>query len=707
MQQFLYRLSLACLFSLPLLLSAQSPANNGAVTDTFFGQPVPDPYRWMEDMNSDRMKEWLKAEDKMATAEANKLFLNGSNADIALREHTLFVFPDFEKQGPWYFYRKYTGNMREPSPMLFYRKKIYTHADVAFDPNLYNGSEIYAVTGYWLSDSNQYLAVSIAPSGSDVNTIYVRDLVANKTLDDKLVGVKYRKVVWAGNGFYYARYLNPGSIQQAAQGHELCYHKLGDPQDKDDEIMALPDYLNHTLNFSKSNDGRFLVLCTEQKIRGKWQAIATYKDLRAGADADWNTLASAPDSGDLTYHFVDAIDTELYFLTNYGAPNYRLLKINIAKPGTFVEVIPERDMVMLEVNHINHQLAVLYSNHGLYHMQFCDYTGKRLLRLDFDPGIAVHGFQGKPDDDETLFTQNSFFFPQVVYRYDFNTKKVELTDETTIGYDPTMYVSKLVSYHSADGTEIPMYLCYKKGLKLNGHNPVVMYGNGSFGMVMTPFFKLSNILLFENGGILAMPLIRGGGEMGGQWHNSARNLDKQRSFDDFIAAADYLIKENYTNKDRLAAIGINPGGGLLVGAVITQRPDLFKAVVTESGLFDMLRYNKSGEGPNWVYEFGTASNRQEFSNLLNYSPLNNVKPGVQYPATLSITPLNNAWVPPFHTYKFVAALQQNSAGNRPHLLFAEDNRGHFGLSERPGFNTQEAFIFSFIYGQMGLELKRF
>ena len=706
MKSFSYNFLLLIFLIGPFALFAQSDVQqlNGGVVDSVFDKVIPDPYRWMENPESERVKGWLDEQEKVTNRELGKLWTRYNPISNSIGAHRLLVLPDYEKQGPWYFYKRYGGG---PSQVLCYRKKVYSPPDIAFDPNIYNGKNIYYLTGYRLSDTSRYLAVGITASGSDWHQLHVRDMLTQKMLDDKLEWVRSDRVVWWGDGFFYARFNQPVNINDHTEplsGHMLCYHKLGDEQNKDDIISLLPDYTNNEYHFKKDFDGRFLIMGTEAKLKGQLYNIVCYKDLRDGIDADWTTIASVPEKSGVVYRFIDAVDSDFYFLTNFQAPRYRIVKINIKTPDNFIVVVPQNDKVIKQVSHIHHQLVTVYCNRGLYSAAMYDYKGNKISGISFDTGVVVHGFEGYRDDDEVLYSQNSFFAPSSVFRYDFIKRAIEPTDETAVGFDPTKYTTRLVSYHSADGTEIPMYLTYKKGLKITGNNPVILYGYGGFGSFMTPFLDLTNIIMFENNGILAVPLIRGGGEMGDDWHNDGKRLKKQNSFDDFIAAAEYLIHEGYTNKEKLAIQG-EDNGGLLVGAVITQRPDLFKVAVSESGLFDMLRYDKFTAARYWIDEYGATSNKEDFNNLYSYSPLQHVKRGTVYPATLFITDLKDEHIPPFHTYKFATALQ-SADNSKPHLLLSADNTSHFGKYQGTEFNFR-AMTLAFIYAQMGLPLNPF
>jgi prolyl oligopeptidase len=677
------------------------------VADTIFGQIVPDPYRWMEDLNSDSLKQWLKQQQSLANQEEQKFKSRFYNVKDDINKYSAFSTHMWSKEGAWYFNTGGSLNSGLHSPVLYCRKNPGDADEVAFDPNPLNiGKDIYSVSGWSLSGDNKWLAVSLSKSGSDWCRIQIRDMNSFKNLDDKITRVKFSNIVWWREGFFYMRFNKPADKQEktaALTGQAMYYHKLGDDQDSDQVIMTVPDEINDVLHFKKVGNGRFMVVNRLQKIGGKMYNVVVYKDLQGDLFDEWQVLASSPAKDDIGYDVITAVDSGFLIMTNYNAPHNRVLRYEMDGTNKVSEVIPEKREVLLAVSNVFNQLAACYFGRGEYTIAMFDYAGTIINRIDFPPGTAVHGFRGEPYDSVAVFYENSFYSPQVAYLYHFKERKISLLEPTQVRYDAGKYATRVVVYHSKDGTEVPMYLTCKKGLKITGANPVLLYGYGGFGIPMTPFYNYSNILLFDNGGILAVPMIRGGGELGSKWHLDGARLNKQNSFDDFIAAAEYLEDSGYTNKNRIAIMG-GSNGGLLVGAVLTQRPELFHIAVAEMGAFDMVRFNKFTVGRFWSSEYGSPDNPAEFQNLYSYSPLHHLHSGIDYPAALFIAARNDDRVPPFHTYKFLASLQEKTTGNNPHILYFEDEAGHHGYTDYFNRNSLDAFKLAFIFTEMHLPL---
>ena len=446
-----------------------------------------------------------------------------------------------------------------------------------------------------------------------------------------------------------------------------------------------------------------MIINKNKKIRGTWYNEVSYKDLAKGLDEDWQPVLQLPAKEKAFYDVVDYVDSGLIIYTNYKTAHGRVLKAKMDEVNHVVELIPGCDKVLKKVTYVHHQLVAIYFTKGQYQVCMFNDNGEAIHRIEFEPGIEVEGFDGKPGDSETIFYERMFYLPTMVERYDFKTQQHESVSKTRITYFGSNYTTQVVNYKSKDGTEISMYLTYKKGLKLKGNNPVILYGYGGFGVPITPFYSYANIIFFENNGILAVPMIRGGGELGQEWHEGGRRLNKQNSFDDFTAAAEFLIAKGYTSKARLAIEGAS-NGGLLVGAVMTQHPDLCQVVVAQMGAYDMLRFNRYTGGKYWLSEYGNPADVTDFNNLLSYSPYHNVKPGVNYPAALFITGKNDDRVVPFHTYKFLANIQEHSSGNNPHILYFEEQAGHNGATNRADMDDEESFILAFIFTEMHLPI---
>jgi prolyl oligopeptidase len=708
MKSFPYKLLLEVLLLSAFPAGAQTDVLHlkGDVVDTFFSKAVADPYRWMENSGSDSVKQWLEAQKKMTNAEQKLMSSRFSNAVSSIEQRSTFRYQDAEKTGPYYFQMMRSANPYDPSPILYYRENPNDRFEEAFNPNKVSGHNSFTINQWELSDNGKYLAIALSAGGSDWLEIRVRDLDKNMDLKDRVNQVRFSSIVWWHDGFFYTRY--PHSDQTAALGgHELYYHKLGKSQDDDELIMVMPSTTgNSPIEFQKTSNEKYLVVNKNQKIGKAWYQMVVLKDLSQGLEDEWKVLVQVPAKDKAFFEVVDYTDSGFIIHTNFKAPHGRVF---IAKPDNanhFLEIVPESDKVLKAVTYVHHEIVTLYFTGGEYEVMMFSDEGKILNGIKFDPGIEVAGFKGSPNDSEAIFYMRTFYLPTMVDRYDFKTKKYEPVDKTHVAFDAGDFESEVVHYKSKDGTDVAMYLTYKKGLKRKGNNPVILYGYGGNGVPMTPFYRYSNIMFFENNGILAVPMIRGGGELGAEWHEGGKGQKKQNSFDDFVSAAQYLIDKGYTSKERLAIEGAS-NGGLLVGAVMTQHPELCKVVIATAGVYDMLRYPKFTGGKYWISEYGDPDKADDFVNLLSYSPLHNVKPGIAYPATLFITGRNDDRVVPLHTYKFLARLQECSSGNSPHILYFEENAGHYGATGYSDLNDQEAFILAFIFTEMNLPLKYF
>lgn len=706
------------LFPLHLLrLSAQSQALQYTcnAADTMFGKVISDPYRWMENLYSDSVQDWLDAEEDItkSTREAFGPRLMTARGDI--RNHGGQYLRAVEKTGPWYFRIFKDPRFPDQMPFLFYReeddKNFQAPFDprtykLAYDPNIPHDDTKYIITQWSLSDNNRYLAVMVSPVGTDWREIRVHDMESGKDFPDRLRWIKFSNIVWWRNGFFYTRFMRPEKeLGQTGKlsGQQLYYHQLGHSQDEDKLIAAASGKATETIKFQKTSNDRYLLINLQQKIKGEWSNVIVYKDLEEGLSGELKPVVGATVKSEVMFTPVDFIDSSFVLMTNLGASHNRVVSCPLDTPNIFKEVIPAYDKVLQEVHHIHHELLAVYFTAGKYELHSFDYRGNLLGSTTFGEGIEVHGFSGKPDDTECTFYANTFYMPTVAYRYYFHTHQVKVIHETYINYNQEDYTTTLVKYHSKDGTEVPMYLTYKKGVKITGDNPVLLYGVGVIGQSAKPFFKYSHISLFNNNGILAVPMIRGGDEMGQEWRDSGQRENKQNACNDFIAAAEYLISSGYTSKERLA---IMCNGGSLVGAVLAQRPDLCQVAISRVGTFDLLRFNQFTGGRFWTAEYGSPDDSADFKTLFKYSPLHNLRPNTAYPATLLITADNDDRVPAFHTYKFLATLQKYNSGNKPQILFFEEDAGHNGSFDYIDRNYEDAFTLAFIYSQMNIRLKQ-
>ncbi|HLP20128.1 MAG TPA: prolyl oligopeptidase family serine peptidase, partial [Chitinophagales bacterium] len=607
------------------------------------------------------------------------------------------------KEGRYYFH--YRTNTENGTPVLYYKSHLDDEDSIAYNPNHDFKKTNYIIQGFTVSNDGRYLVVSLSKGGSDWREIRVRDLHQRKDLPDIIQWAKFSNLVWFDNGFFYSRFndLSEEEKQVASnKGQKLCYHKLGSPQSEDNVIYTVSDAANSPMHFELTSNGRYLIIYSVVQISGKWCNVVSYKDMSGGIYSEDNLLIATPRKDEVAYNVIDCINDRFVVMTNLGAPNYKVISfhkdsINWAEP-----LIPQYTETLKSVYHIDHKLFCLYFDKGVFKAVAFDYAGVAISTMNFDLGTTVSGFSGSPDDSVVLFYQNSFYYPMVVMKLNLQSNKADVLHSTKVYYDADRYTTEIVNYRGKDGTEIPMYLTYKKGLKVKNNNPVLLYGYGGFGISVNPFYDYGNIIFFESGGIFAAPLIRGGGEFGKNWHDAGKGLQKQNSFDDFAAAAEYLTKNNYTSQGKLVIKG-GSNGGLLVGAMLTQNPTLFIAAVGEMGAYDMLRYHLFTGGRFLEDEYGTVKDSVQFLNLNSYSPYQNLKQGTSYPATFIRTAANDERVPPFHSYKFLAALQEKSAGTKPHILHFQEDAGHTGSITFDAYVEEDALVWAFIYKQLGMD----
>jgi prolyl oligopeptidase len=668
------------------------------VIDTYWGTAVADPYRWLESVNSDTTKNWLDEQQKITRKEKQSFSTKYTTFYSKLDAASGYMFPNFTKEGPYYF--SFSLQSEFASAILYYKTSFDGDKMVAFDPNKWFTKNISRIDKYSLSEDARYLAVTISKSGSDWREIKVRDLSNSLDLTDKIDWVKFSDVVWFKNGFFYSRFkqIDAAALYTATNTEQqLYYHKLGNSQNQDQLVYSVPP--KASFSFEKTSDNKHLVFYTAAKIRGQWCNVVAYKNLEDGILSELKMFIATPAAANIDYKVIDLIDGQFAVSTNFEAPHYRVLLYNKDSVNYAQPLINEYSDLLENVYHIGTKLVCLYFRNGRYTTAIFNYKGEMTQGIKFIEGAGVSSFSPEEGDTSLLYFQSTFYTPPITFRLNLNTNKTTVVKKTEVYYDADKFTTKVVTYKSKDGTEIPMYLTYKKGLKLNGKNPVILYGYGGFGVSVAPFYDFANIILYENSGILAVPLIRGGGELGMDWHDQGRLLNKQNTFDDFIAAAEYLIDSGYTNKGKLAIKG-GSNGGLLVAAVLTQRPELFQVVIGKMGVYDMLRYHLFTVGGFYKDEYGASTDSAQFFYLKNYSPLHNIKEGVDYPATLLVTAENDDRVPPLHTYKFLATLQEKSSGTYPHIMYFEEDAGHAGGETYDRRNREKAFELAFIFKQM-------
>ena len=649
------------------------PARKSDQVDDYHGVKVADPYRWLENLDSEETRAWVEAENKLSFA-----YLESIPARTALKDRLTKLW-NYEKygtpfkEGDRYFYMRNSGLQNQS--VLYTVTSLDAPPQTVLDPNTLSADGTVAVSGLQPSPDGKLLAYGLSASGSDWQEWKVRDVETSKDLSDDLKWVKFSGVSWTrdGRGFFYSRYDEPKSdaLKGTNYFQKVYFHKVGSPQSEDVLVYERPDEKDWLFSGNVTEDGNYLIITVYEGSDIKTRIY--FKDLKA-KDAP---VVKLLDDFDAAYTFVGNEGTRFWFLTDQQASRGKVIEIDTANPArsNWKVIVPEGKETLQATTFVNNKFILNYLKDAYTQVKIYDTTGKLVNEVQF-PGIgSAEGFGGKATDKETFYSFTGFTTPTTIYRYDMTTGKSTIFRQPKVDFNPANYETKQVFYTSKDGTKVPMFITYKKGLKLNGNNPTFLYGYGGFNVSMTPGFSVGNLVWMEMGGVYAQPNLRGGAEYGEDWHQAGIKLKKQNVFDDFIAAAQWLIDNKYTSTPKLA-IGGGSNGGLLVGAVLTQRPDLFGAALPEVGVMDMLRFQQFTIGWAWVSDYGSSDNAEEFKALYAYSPLHNIKPGTSYPPTLITTADHDDRVWPGHSFKFAAALQAAQAGNAPILIRIETKAGH-------------------------------
>ncbi|BAZ30420.1 peptidase S9 prolyl oligopeptidase [Cylindrospermum sp. NIES-4074] len=655
-----------------LLSYPHSPKSNQA--DNYHDTVVADPYRWLENPDSEETKAWVEAQNQVTFA-----YLG----EIPVREkikQRLTKIWDYEKygipfkEGDSYFYFKNDGLQNQS--VLYVLKNLEDEPRVLLDPNKLSEDGTVALAGLSISEDGKLLAYGLSTSGSDWQEWKVRNVETGEDLQDHLKWIKFSGASWTHDhqGFFYSRYDEPNEktkLEDVNYYQKLYYHKLGTPQSADVLIYHRPDQKEWGFSGGITEDGKYLIISVW--LGTDPRNLVFYKDL-TNPNAEVVELIKEFEAN---YSFIDNNNSLFYFRTDLNAPRGRVIAIDTKQiaPENWQEIIPQSAETLESVGILNNQFVADYLQDAHSQIKIFDLKGTFVREVEL-PGLgSADGFGGKRDDTETFYSFTSFTTPGTIYRYNMVTGKSEVFRQPKVDFNPDDYETRQVFYQSKDGTKVPMFITHKKGIKLDGNNPTYLYAYGGFNVSITPSFSVSMLVWLEMGGIYAVPNIRGGGEYGEEWHQAGMKLQKQNVFDDFIAAAEWLIANNYTKPAKLAIAG-GSNGGLLVGACMTQRPDLFGAALPAVGVMDMLRFHKFTIGWAWVSEYGSAENLEEFPALYAYSPLHNLKPGTAYPATLITTADHDDRVVPAHSFKFAAALQASQAGDAPVLIRIETKAGH-------------------------------
>ncbi|MEL6972383.1 MAG: prolyl oligopeptidase family serine peptidase [Bacteroidota bacterium] len=660
-------------------------------SDDYHGTNIADPYRWLEVDTAQDVEAWVKSQNEVTF---------GYLEDIPFREKIeerlteLLNYPRLSspfRAGDYYFFYKNDGLQNQP--VIYYQKGLDGEPEVFIDPNTWSEEGTTAISLIGFSEDDRYVAMSIAEAGSDWRQIRVMEVATKTELEDRLDWVKFSGGGWSGNGFYYSRYPAPEPGQELSgnnQYHSVYYHELGTPQSEDKLVFRDDDNPGNYHYGYVTEDGNYYIMFDAPGTDG----FATYyKDLKN--DGDFVALFPGYESKNTVVH---NIGEHMLVLTNIDAPKYRLVEVDINKPAkeNWKEIIPESDDLLQGVS----------SGGGYLYANYLEKATDRYYRHNYDgssrqeialPGTGSAGGLGGDEEDETLFyTFTSFIYPPTIFKYNVASGESEPFYKAELQFNPDDYVEKQVFYPSKDGTEVSMFIVHKKDLDMNGANPTYLYGYGGFNVSLSPSFSASRLVLLENGGVFAMPNLRGGGEYGEEWHQGGMLHNKQNVFDDFIAAGEYLINEGYTSKEKLAIAG-GSNGGLLVGACMTQRPDLFAVAFPAVGVMDMLRYHKFTVGKGWIPEYGSSDDPEHFENLLSYSPLHNLKEGVAYPATMVTTADHDDRVVPAHSFKFAAQLQKSHTGDNPVLIRVAVDAGHGAGKPIGKIIEEQADLWSFFF----------
>jgi len=691
-----------CHFS-NLMAQIQYPATKRQeVTDDYFGTKIADPYRWLEQDNAEDTKAWVSAQNKVTSQYLSQIQFRES---IRNRLTNLWNYAKYSapvRHGEYFYFAKNDGLQNQP---VYYRQRTTVDvAEVFLDPNTLSTDGTVALTSLTFSKNNRFAAYTTAKSGSDWNTAYVMDVETGKLLDDHLEWLKFCEPAWVGDkGFFYTRYPQP-SGDNALKGINLDasihFHNIGTPQSEDMLVYEDPEHPAMFMNVHVTEDEDWLWLSKTEGTSGV--EILAQPMFGTG----WTAWKKIIPGFKTEASIIDSYKGDLLVLTNDGAPNYKIVLVNPAHPGKeyWKVVISEQEEVMSSVSTAGGFIMVKYLKDASDNVFQYDYDGKMIRKVSL-PGIGTSAnFEARKQEDTLYFSFTSFTQPGNIYQYNIETGISTLYRETEAGINTDDYTTEQLFFASKDGTKVPIFLSYKKGLKKDGNLPVKLYGYGGFNYAITPFFSWSNYLFMEQGGISVVVSLRGGSEYGEAWHDAGKLDKKQNVFDDFIAAAEYLVKEGYTNPGKIAIAG-GSNGGLLVGACMTQRPDLFRVALPAVGVLDMLRYHKFTIGYAWAVEYGSSEYKEQFEYLIKYSPLHNLREGVAYPATLITTADHDDRVVPAHSFKFAARLQEVNTGKYPVLIRIDEKAGHGAGKPTAKIIDEYADVTAFIMDQLGMTFR--
>ncbi|MFC1724305.1 prolyl oligopeptidase family protein [candidate division KSB1 bacterium] len=675
-------------------------ARKGDIVENFHGTDVADPYRWMEDPEAEETTAWVEAENKITEEFLSDVV---ERSKIKKRLTKLWDYPKFtvpSRHGQKYFFYKNDGLQNQY--VLYVQDSPEAEAMVVIDPNKLSEDGTLSMSGTGFSENGKFLSYGLSQSGSDWQEIKIRNIETGKDFDETLKWCRFSGMAWTHDhkGFFYNRFPADGEVPPEDKNNfsRICYHKTGTPQAEDILVYERPD--NKLLGFypSVTDDGKYIILYVYKGT--DVQNRIYFREVEGKGD-----FVRLLDDADAAYSFIDNDGPVFYFQTNLNAPRYKVIAVDIRKPDRKnpKEIIPEQEDVMQFVEVINDRFVIAYLHDAYNILKVYDKKGKFLQDIDLPAIGAISGLSGRKEDSEMFFGFTSFIFPERIYRYDLKTNKSTVFRESKIDFDPSGYETKQVFCNSKDGTRVPVFITHKKGITLDGNNPVILYAYGGFNVSTTPSFSVTRLVWLEYGGVYAVAVLRGGGEYGEEWHKAGMLENKQNVFDDFIAAAEWLIKNKYTSTPKLAIDGAS-NGGLLTAACLIQRPDLYGAVLSRVPVIDMLRYHKYTIGHYWAGEYGNAEeNPEHFKFLYAYSPLHNIKKGASYPPTLVTTADTDDRVAPAHSKKFIAALQENDSGENPVLIRVETKAGHGAGKPTAKVIEEYADVYAFLFKTLKIE----
>jgi prolyl oligopeptidase len=690
----------------PILTQAQYKYPETKKVDTvtnYHGMLIADPYRWLEDDKSDETKEWVTAQNKVTFDYLNQI---PYREQWLKRLEEINDYPKYSspsRKNEYFYYSKNDGLQNQS--VLYRQKGLNSKAELVLDPNKFSADGTTGLGAFSLSKDGKYAVVGKSIGGSDWRTFFVMDMSTKKYLADSLAWVKVSGASWQGDGFFYSRYPTPDKGKELStknENHQVFYHKTGTSQADDKLIYEDPANPQRFHGVFTSEDERFVFLNISDRGKGKDGNALWYYDSKSN-DKTFKPIIKDP--SDFNYNFVEETNGRFLVLTNDGAKNRKLISIDPLhpEPANWKTVIPEKEENLASISSAGGKLFVTYFKDVTSRVYVYDYNGKLEREVKLPALGTASGFGGNHDDKFVFYTFTSITFPPTIYKYDIATGVSSVFRKPEVKFNPEDYKMEQVFYPSKDGTKIPMFIVYKRGTQMNGKNPTILYGYGGFNIASNPSFSPTRIAWLEQGGVFCIANLRGGSEYGEKWHQAGMRFNKQNVFDDFIAAGEFLIDKKYTSKDYLCVQG-GSNGGLLVGAVINQRPELFKVAIPQVGVMDMLRFHKFTIGWNWIAEYGSSDNEEDFKNLVAYSPIHNIKAGPNYPSTLITTADHDDRVVPAHSFKYAATLQEKYKGENPVMIRIDVNSGHGASNLKKSLETT-ADIYSFIFYNMKVKPK--